>query len=93
VPYRLPEVVKADHVLIVEGEKDVESLRALNLAASCNPMGAGKWRAEYNGYFNGKSVSIILDNDEPGRKHARAKSLAGTARLVKMWTFPDCLTR
>ena len=91
VPYRLPEILNADSVIIVEGEKDVETLRALGLVASCNPMGAGKWRREYNAYFKGKDVSIIPDNDEPGRKHALAvaPSLKPVAQSVKVVELPD----
>src|SRR5262249_13108401 len=45
VPYRLPELRAADPdrlVFVVEGEKDVETLRARGLIATTNPMGAGK---------------------------------------------------
>ena len=48
VPYRLPELIKAvaagQTIYIPEGEKDVESLRAIGLAATTNPGGAKKWR-------------------------------------------------
>lgn len=71
VPYRLPEVIDAAIVFIVEGEKDVESLRAAGFVATCCPMGAGKWRDEYNAHFGGKSVIVVPDGDEPGRAHAR----------------------
>src|SRR5262249_48635601 len=47
VVYRLPDILEAEEVFIVEGEKDVETLRAFNYPATCNPMGAGKWRPEY----------------------------------------------
>ena len=51
VLYRLPEVLAAIQqdrgVFIVEGEKDVETLRALGCVATCNPMGAGKWHEEH----------------------------------------------
>ena len=54
VLYRLPEISKAVRagrtIYIVEGEKDVESLEKLGFAATCNPMGAGKWIDEYSGY-------------------------------------------
>lgn len=81
VLYRLPELLASDPdetVWIVEGEKDVESLRALGLIATCNVFGAskanhnggGKWRSEYNEYFRGRRVVIIPDNDESGQKHA-----------------------
>jgi hypothetical protein len=42
VPYRLPEVLATDEVFVVEGEKDVEVLRAAGQTATCNPGGAGK---------------------------------------------------
>src|SRR5262249_7462098 len=49
VLYRLPEVLNADPaatIWIVEGEKDVETLRAEGLVATTNPQGAGKWRPD-----------------------------------------------
>lgn len=86
VLYRLPEVIKAESVIICEGEKDVETACTLGLSATCNPHGAGKWKPEYSESLKGKTVSIIADADEPGRKHARqvAASLSGIAASVKM---------
>ena len=34
-------------VYIVEGEKDVQAVERAGGVATCNPGGAGKWRAEY----------------------------------------------
>src|SRR5439155_11979428 len=52
VLYRLPAVLAAVQrgttVYLVEGEKDVDNLCTLGLVATCNPMGAGKWRDSYN---------------------------------------------
>lgn len=42
VLYNLKEVIEADQVIILEEEKDVETLRDAGLTATCNPMGAGK---------------------------------------------------
>lgn len=91
VPYNLPDVLKAENVIIVEGEKDADNLKALGLTASCNPMGSAKWRAEFNEHFRGKKVAIIADNDEPGKKHAHtvAKNLKGIAESVKIVELPD----
>ena len=69
VPYRLPEVLKSETVWIVEGEKDADSLAALDIVATCNAGGAGKWQAEWSHFFEGKHVVICGDNDAPGRKH------------------------
>ncbi len=45
VPYRLPELLASKgNVFIVEGEKDVETIRAQGLTATCNSGGSGKWR-------------------------------------------------
>lgn len=94
VPYRLPEIVEAialeRRVFIVEGEKDADALRKLGMAATCNPMGAGKWRQEYREHFVGADVVIIPDNDESGRKHASdvANALLGAASTILITTLP-----
>ncbi len=90
VPYRLPSVIQAKAVFIVEGEKDAEALAALGLAATCNAQGAGKWRPEYNRHFAGKRVCILPDNDAPGRKHAHdvARQLHELAEVVKVLELP-----
>jgi 5S rRNA maturation endonuclease (ribonuclease M5) len=95
VPYRLPDLIKAvaapKTVLIVEGEKKVDALREVGLQATCGPMGAGKWRAEFAPYFAGAHVVILPDNDTPGQDHGRqiAASLHGAAKSVKVLTLPD----
>jgi DNA primase len=74
VPYRLPAVIAAvaagQTIYIPEGEKHVDRLIDLGLAATCNPMGAGKWRDDFAVYFRGASVVILPDNDKPGLDHA-----------------------
>ena len=89
VLYHLPEVIESPVVFIVEGEKDVESLRSFGFVATCCPMGAGKWRAEYNEFFRGRTAIIIPDGDEPGRKHAGdvlrgLKGIAANRFLVEL---------
>jgi len=90
VPYNLTEVIKAKNVIVVEGEKDVETLRELGITATCNPMGAGKWKAEYAGYFWNKRVAIIPHNDEVGRKHAQevAENLYGIVESDRIVNLP-----
>jgi putative DNA primase/helicase len=97
VPYRLPELIEAvangNPVFVVEGEKDVEALRALNIPATCNPMGAGKWRDEYSEHFKHATVYILPDNDDAGRAHAQDVfwSLDGakSVRIVEVPNLPD----
>jgi len=73
VLYRLPEVMQATQVVILEGEKDVEAAYQLGLpsgyAATTAPMGGGKWRADYSESLKGKTVIICPDQDEPGQRH------------------------
>lgn len=88
--YRLVDVLQAERVFIVEGEKDVETLRSLGLTATTNSGGAGKWRPEFAEHFQGKEVAIFPDNDEPERKHIQrvARALGGNARSVKVVPLP-----
>lgn len=90
VPYRLPEVLKAEIIYIPEGERDCETLRNLGLTATTNPRGAGKWRSAFNEYFKDKNVVILCDNDRVGRDHARdvARNLYGIARSVRIIELP-----
>ncbi|MET8169294.1 DUF3987 domain-containing protein [Streptomyces sp. NPDC005329] len=75
VLYRLPDVIRQAQaggvVVVVEGEKDVESLANLGVVATCNVGGAGKWSDDYTAALHGAAeVVVIADRDEPGRKHA-----------------------
>lgn len=90
IPYHLPELLKQPYVFIVEGEKDADNLGKIGLTATCNPMGAGKWHAEWSKFFEGKEVFILPDLDEPGRKHALdvAKKLFGHALKIKIVELP-----
>lgn len=81
VLYRLPELMAADPkriVLVVEGEKDVETLTAKGFVATCSVGGAGRWLPEYAKILTGRMVVCLCDNDEPGRKH-----------MADVWTSLD----
>jgi replicative DNA helicase len=85
VLYRLPEVLKAETVWVVEGEKDVHTLEAAGVVATTNSGGASqKWQAEWTEALAGKRVIVIPDNDDPGRKHGAVvvKELTGRAAEV-----------
>ncbi|MCJ7510999.1 MAG: AAA family ATPase [Dehalococcoidia bacterium] len=93
VPYRLPELLAAPRdawLYIPEGEKDVDRLVALNLVATTNPGGAGKWRQDFGPHFEGRRIAILPDNDDPGRRHSQqvAQSLAPYASVVKVVELP-----
>ena len=90
VPYHLPEIIKSASIIIVEGEKDVDNLRKIGFSATCNPMGAGKWKTEWSKFFEGKEIFIIPDLDEPGQKHALdvGKKLFDSASRIKIIQLP-----
>ncbi|MBK9171071.1 MAG: hypothetical protein IPM24_26930 [Bryobacterales bacterium] len=90
VPYRLPELIDAPIAFIVEGEKDVESLREHGFVATCNVGGAGKWMDSDSQYLRGREVHIIPDRDAPGADHAVkvARSLLGIAASISIITLP-----
>jgi KaiC/GvpD/RAD55 family RecA-like ATPase len=94
LPYRLPEVAKAQLVFMAEGEKCVEALRYLKLTGSCNSGGAGKFKPELAQHFAGKDIGVTFDNDEPGRKHALQvarilKPVAKSVRIVEISGLPE----
>ncbi len=91
VLFNLPAVLRAEHVAVVEGEKDVLKATKFGLTATCNPGGAGKWKDEFSDFLRGKHVTIIPDSDEPGRRHADqvAQSLSGKAASVAICHLPE----
>lgn len=87
VLYNLSALQKSDRVYLVEGEKDVETLKAHGLIATSPPDGAAsKWQQQYTEALKGKAVIILEDNDEPGHKFAytAACALHGFASSVKL---------
>jgi hypothetical protein len=96
VPYRLPELLAApsdERVFIVEGEKDVESLRAIGLTATTNSGGGGrgKWPRSHNRFLRGRNVVILPDNDAVGLAHGEdiAESLTRYTSSVRLLKLPD----
>ena len=93
VVYGLPELLASPAdapILLVEGEKDADSVASLGLVATTVPMGAGRWQPHYGAWFAGRNVCIVPDNDAPGRKGAGhwATCLAGIASSVTVVALP-----
>ncbi len=92
--YRLPELREAVSagrpILLPEGEKDVETIRALGLDATTNYGGADGWKKHYAEELAGAEVLVLPDNDPPGEKHAEAvvRSLSGKAKAVRVLRLP-----
>ena len=95
VPYRLPELIEAIangcYVLIVEGEGKVDLLRTWNVPATCNAMGAGKWKPAHAEFLRDANVVILPDNNEPGRDHADivGASLQTIAKSIRVLELPN----
>ena len=80
-------------VYIAEGEADVDSLRTIDLPATTNCGGAGKWRDDYTRQLVAAGVThtvILPDNDDPGRAHAAdvAQSCHAAGLAVKTVALP-----
>jgi hypothetical protein len=90
VLYNLPQVIKASEILIVEGEKDADTLNNLGFTATTCPMGAKKWRPEYNEPLKGKDIVLMPDNDLEGKEHMTqvAMSLNGQVKSLKLIELP-----
>lgn len=93
VLYRLPELILAGRdkwVFIVEGEKDVETLRAIELIATTNPCGAGKFHHVDATVLHGCRICVLADNDEKGRQHAQqvAFALHGKVATLRVLDLP-----
>ena len=91
VLYRLKEVLDAERVIIVEGEKDVETLHDLGFTATTSAMGAKSWRREYAEFLVGKQVYSHSDNDEAGETYLDdiARSCIGKAKSVRVARLPE----
>ena len=90
VLYHLPDVLRAvatqELIYLVEGEKDADALQDKGYVATCNPMGAKKWRDSYTETLRGAHVVILADYDQAGWDHANvvAKALFGHAADIKV---------
>jgi putative DNA primase/helicase len=95
VLYRLPDVLEAvalgRRVFVVEGEKDADALASAGYCATTCAMGAGKWTEDYAGPLAGALVTVLPDNDDPGRAHAEtiAVSLTASGAKVQVVRLPD----
>jgi 5S rRNA maturation endonuclease (ribonuclease M5) len=92
VLYRLPEVLESPIVFVVEGEKDVETLRHHGFVATTNAGGASaRWLDDYTEALRGRECVIIPDNDDPGWQRASmiAKALLGAAVRIVIVDLPN----
>lgn len=92
VLYHLPQVIKAiaagELVILVEGEKDADSLEALGLTATTNPAGVKSWKSHYDEMLRGAHLVCLPDFDPGGQQHMVnvATRLQGIAASIKLLT-------
>lgn len=97
VLFGLPDLIDRTDVYLVEGEKDALALRALGLTATTTAGGAKGWDCgQYADQLRAAGclrVTIIPDNDDPGREYARqaAASCAAAGIAVKVLDLPGLL--
>jgi len=90
VPYKLPELLDAKTagriIYLAEGEKAVDALMSLGVAATTAHSGAGHWPEAITEYFAGANVVILPDNDSSGWSYARkaAEAILPIAKAVKV---------
>jgi putative DNA primase/helicase len=75
-------------VFVVEGEKDVETLRSHGFVATTNAGGAkAPWLQSYTDALRGREVVIIPDNDPPGwqRAFVISRALLGVAARIRVF--------
>ena len=80
VLYRLPAILEASIVFLVEGEKGVDRLFSCGFVATTNSGGSeAPWLERYTECLRGREVVLIPDNDQPGRRRALriARALLG----------------
>lgn len=86
VLYNLPVIANSDWVIVVEGEKDADTLISLGLPGTTCNNGADHWKDSYTEALRGKDVVICRDNDEAGNDHAHLllRSLAKAAKSLRV---------
>lgn len=85
-------IANSEFIFIPEGEKHCDFLyREWGITATCNPLGAGKWKDEYSELLTWANVVILPDNDKPGTDHAAAvaESLKNCTKSVRILELPN----
>lgn len=84
--YNLPIISKSDWAVVVEGEKDANTLIGWGIPATTCNNGSDFWKDDYTEVLRGKDVVICRDNDDPGNEHAHLvlRSLATAAKSLRV---------
>jgi len=95
VLYHLDEIIISklygETVYVCEGERDADNAFIyFGSTGTCNPFGAGKWKESYNEVLTDCNVTIIPDNDLPGKQHALLvfTNLKNRAKSITIFQVP-----
>ena len=82
--------LQTSELILCEGELDALALISHDIAAITATCGASTWPDALSGAFAGKSVTILLDNDDAGQQGAekRAESLSAHGVKVRIAQWP-----
>ena len=84
--FNLKEVIEKDPIFLVEGEKDVLTIKSFGYGATNDRSGEGLSIANAKKYLSGKNIIVLPDNDKAGQKYANdsADLLVGIANSIKI---------
>lgn len=77
-------------VILVEGEKDADTLTSKGYVATTTPYGGGNWSDSFGKALHGLHVILCGDNDKTGREHIAkaAKGLKDNAASIRYVKLP-----
>lgn len=106
IPYNIDAIKSSPYVIICEGEEEAMVWFQSNLKAISVPNGASsnnnnlEWLDNVYDLFEGKTIYLATDNDEPGRKLRQDISRRFLGHDIRIIEFPegekdanDCLKR
>ena len=84
--YNLPKILASSWAIVVEGEKDADTLIQLGYPATTCNCGSDNWRKEYTESLRDKDIVICRDNDTAGDNHAHllVRELASAAKSIRV---------
>jgi hypothetical protein len=86
VPYRLPEVLFAEEVFIVEGEKDADVLDKAQRVATCNPGARGSGSQNMRNTFAESGSSSSPTEMNPAESMAKTQFGRSLASPRRSWS-------
>ncbi|MCC7201864.1 MAG: DUF3987 domain-containing protein [Nitrospirae bacterium] len=89
--YNLPAILQSSDIIMVEGEAHCDLIATWGLDGTTLDAGANAKPDNYDlSSLQGKNITILPDNDEPGRLYASniANALHGQAKQIKIVNLP-----